>query len=133
MGITRCMRQARVWAVMALLLGLSSCASSVILSPEHCLGRGHWSAQWPVEKPARYFKFQKTVWAIGHARKVYLADLFAQEGLSCGQIEKVTARMMMRPSDVFFSLLGLSRQTVELTGIWHNEDLMEEEAAKSIP
>jgi hypothetical protein len=118
---------------LAALGPLSSCASSVILSPEHCLSRARWAAAWPVEKTSRYFKFERTVWAVGHARTVYLADLLAEEGLSCGQIEKLAVRLAFRPVDAFFSLLGLSRQTVELSGIWHNEDVMEESAAGQLP
>lgn len=111
-------------AVFIFLLALSSCASSITLSPDNCAGRARWAADWNVDQPARYFKIEKKVWAIGKDKTVYWRDLLAAEGFRCEEVDKVAVHLRMDPSDVLFSLLGLSRQTVEISGTWHNDGLL---------
>ncbi len=112
---------------------LTSCASSVTLNPENCAGRAHWAADWEVDQPVRYFKSVQKVWAIGKNKTVYWRDLLAREGLSCEQVDKVAVHWRTDASDALLSLLGLSRYTIEITGTWHNDEMLTERLDNTQP
>ena len=106
---------------------------SVTLNPENCAGRAHWAADWEVDQPVRYFKSVQKVWAIGKNKMVYWRDLLAREGLSCEQVDKVAIHWRTDASDALLSLLGLSRYTIEITGTWHNDEVLTERSENTQP